>query len=402
MPWEARSIVSQREEFVRLAGGAGANITRLCERFGISRQTGHLWIRRFAEGGPPALADRSRRPRRSPGRSSPEMEALIVRLRGRHPAWGGRKLKAWLEQHGHGCVPAASTITAVLRRHGLITPEASEAATPWRRFEHERPNDLWQMDFKGPIATRRGACQALTVLDDHSRFSLGVRACPDQRTATVRGELTRVFRVYGLPWRMLADNGPPWSAETGETWTTLKVWLLKLGVVMIHGRPYHPQTQGKEERFHRTLTAELLRRADLLDLAHAQSLMDPWRDVYNLERPHEALRMKPPASRYRVSDRAMPAEAAGYEPSPGQTARTVKEGGHLRYGGQRWYVGKAWDQEVMGLVESREDGLIDVHFGPYHIAQLNLRAADRGDRVRHVPLGRCAPSLHVPHTPGVS
>lgn len=400
MPWQARSIVSQREEFVVLCGAPGAKVSRLCERFRISRQTGHLWIKRFAADGRAGLVDQSRRPVTSPGKSGEEVERLIVSLRRRHPAWGGRKLKARLEQVGHANIPAASTVTAILRRHGLITPEASEAAAPWTRFEHEHPNDLWQMDFKGPIATRRGVCHALTVLDDHSRFSVGLRACPDQRMPTVRGHLTRMFEVYGLPWRILADNGPPWGFDGAGTWTHLGVWLLKLGVVMIHGRPYHPQTQGKEERFHRTLNAELLRRADLRGIAHAQALMDPWRDVYNLERPHEAVGMKPPVARYRPSSRAMPTRPAGYEPSPDQTPQVVKEGGRVRFAGRSWYLGLAWNHETVGLRWSERDGVAEVYFGPYRIAELDVRTPDPGERVRLVPVGRYAPSLHEPHAKG--
>lgn len=396
MPWRARSVVSQREEFVALASAPGACVSLLCERFGISRETGHLWIRRFKGGGAAALADRSRRPHTSPAQTAASIERLVVDLRGRHPAWGPRKLKARLEQLGHAGVPAASTVAAILRRHGLITPEASESATPWTRFEHDHPNDLWQMDFKGPIPTHRGVCHALTVLDDHSRFALGVRACKDQRTHTVRDHLASLFERYGLPWRMLADNGPPWSAETGERWTQLKVWLLKLGVLVVHGRPYHPQTQGKDERFHRTLKAELLSRADFKHVVHAQSLMDPWRDVYNLERPHEAIGLVPPATRYRPSTRAMPPAPAEYEPSPDQTPRRVTEGGHVRHGGRRWYLGLAWDHEVVGLRPSREPGVTDVHFGPYLIAQFDERP-DATPRVRLVPVARSARDLHEPH-----
>lgn len=180
----------------------------------------------------------------------------------------------------------------------------------------------------------------------------------------------------------------------GNGWTELEVWLLKLGVVVIHGRPFHPQTQGKDERFHRTLKAELLRPADLRHVAHAQSLMDPWRDVYNPERPHEAVGLKPPASRYRPSERAMPEHPADYEPSPGHFPVTVREGGRVRYAGRRWHIGEPWDRHTVGLVPDRPDGLTDVYYGPYLIARLDPRLARVRDGL--VPVGRCAPSLHVP------
>jgi transposase InsO family protein len=384
--------MSQREEFVALAKQAGMNRSLLCERFGISRQTGYTWLKRSLAGEP--LTDRSRRPKRSPSRTAAPVESLILSLRDRHPEWGGRKLRARLEHLGNRDLPSASTITAVLRRHGRITPEASEAAQAWMRFEHPHPNDLWQMDFKGPIRTRSGDCHALTVLDDHSRFSIGLRACADQRGPTVRGELRRMFENYGLPWRILADHGAPWGVDASGAWTRIGVWLLKLGVVLVHGRPYHPQTQGKEERFHRTLQAELLRRADFKHTRHAQLLMDPWRDVYNLERPHEAVGLMPPVSRYRPSPRGLPDREPAFEPSPGQQAYVVKEGGWIRHSGQRWFLGLAWNQETAGL--RKRDGILEVHFGPYHIADLHPRTeGDSG--VRLIPLGRCAPSLHQPH-----
>lgn len=390
MPWEARSIVSQREEFVVLAQQAGANRSRLCERYGISRQTGYVWLKRALAG--EELADRSRRPASSPGRTEAAMEHAILEARARHPEWGGRKLRAWLEQRGRTGVPSASTITAVLRRHGQIEPRASESARAWTRFERASPNELWQMDFKGPIATRSGVCQALTVLDDHSRFSVGVRACADQQGPTVQRELVRMFEVYGLPWQILCDNGAPWGVDASGAWTRLEVWLLKLGVLVVHGRPYHPQTQGKEERFHRTLTAELLRRADFRHRAHAQSQMDTWREVYNLERPHEAVDLKPPATRYRPSERAMPTRVEAPEPSPGQEACRVKAGGWLRHGGERWFLGLAWNQEVLGVKRREADGVRELYYGPYHIADLRPRAdQDESGVVLH-PLGRCAPS----------
>ncbi len=396
MPWKVRSIVSQREEFVALASGGGQSVASLCKRFGISRETGHKWLRRHRAEGVAGLLDRSRRPKTSPDRCVEAVERAVLDLRERHPVWGGRKLRARLLELGHAQVPAASTITAILHRHGLITPEASQAATPWRRFEHERPNDLWQMDFKGPARMRRGTCFPLTILDDHSRFAVGLYSCANQRLETVRDRLTTAFRRYGLPWRMLADNGPPWgTADERGAWSRLEIWLLKLGVMMFHGRPRHPQTQGKDERFHRTLGAELLRRTDLRSHAHAQAEFDRWRGVYNLERPHEALDLKPPITRYTPSARAFPETLPMCEPCPGDQVIRVTEGGRLRLQGKRWFLGDAWDQETVGLRRTDHDGMIEVRFGPYLIGVIDRRAV--GSRVQLVPLGRCAPSLHEPH-----
>lgn len=396
MPWKARSIMSEREEFVALVGQRAGSVSALCERFGISGETGHKWLRRHRAEGAAGLLDRSRRPKNSPERCDDAVERAVLDLREKHPAWGGRKLRARLLELGQAHVPSASTITAILHRHGLITSEASTAATPWRRFEHERPNDLWQMDFKGPARMRRGTCFPLTILEDHSRYAVGLYSCDNQRLETVRERLTMAFRRYGMPCRMLTDNGPPWgAADERGAWSRLEVWLLKLGVMMSHGRPRHPQTQGKDERFHRTLGAELLRRSDLRDHEHAQTEFDRWRSVYNLERPHEALDLKPPITRYTPSDRVFRERLPPCEPCPGDKAIRVTEGGRLRVQGKRWYLGDAWDQETVGLRRTDDHGTTEVRFGAYLIGVIDPRGI--GDRVRLVPLGRSAPSLHEPH-----
>ncbi len=208
MPWKDASLMSLRLEFVTLAAAEGANVRELCRRYGISPETAYKWVGRYRAGGPDALADRSRRPASSPRRCPDALEAEVLRLRDQHPAWGGRKLRARLVALGHDA-PAASTITAILRRHGRLDPARAAAHTPFTRFEHDVPNRLWQIDFKGHFATAGGRCHPLTALDDHSRFALGLIACGDEQDATVRGHLTALFRRYGLPERVLCDNGPP-------------------------------------------------------------------------------------------------------------------------------------------------------------------------------------------------
>ena len=217
MPWKVETVMFQRKEFVSLARLDGVNMSELCRRFGISRKTGHKWLRRYLEGGDGGLEDLSKRPRRSPNHTSEAVEQTVVDLRREHPTKDAHVLARMLQDRGYDQVPAKSTITAILRRWGLIEPSESAKPIHYKRFEHEHPNDLWQMDFKGHIPMRDGGrCHPLTVLDDHSRFSLGVRACTDERSRTVKEHLTSIFRLYGMPYAMLVDNGAPW----GRTWPT--------------------------------------------------------------------------------------------------------------------------------------------------------------------------------------
>lgn len=225
MPWKECTCMSVRLEFVTLALGEGANIALLCRRFGVSRKTGYKWIKRYRSGGPVALVDASRRPKTSPRISSPEIQQAVVDLRRKHPAWGGRKIAAILTRRNHPEVPAPSTMAGILRRHGLLDPLESQKRQPFKRFVYPKPNDLWQMDFKGHVALSSGGrCHPLTLLDDHSRYSLTLAACGNEQTLTVQQHLICAFRRYGMPNRILADNGPPWGtcgADIAEPWTQL-------------------------------------------------------------------------------------------------------------------------------------------------------------------------------------
>lgn len=248
MPWQERGVESLRAEFAVRAGQPEVNMRALCREYGISAKTGYRWRERYQQRGEAGLHNGSRRPHTSPGQTLPDVEAAVVALRGHPPTWGGRKLAARLVALGHPQVPSPSTITAILRRHQLLV--ATPPPRDFQRWERAAPNQLWQMDFKGDFATAAGRCHLLTLLDDHSRFALCLAACANQQERTVQGQLARVFRQYGLPETILCDNGGPWGSVTSGGVTALTVWLLQLGVDVGHGRPYHPQTQGKEERFH--------------------------------------------------------------------------------------------------------------------------------------------------------
>ena len=371
MPWKEVSVMSEREEFVRLATQTGANKSELCRRFEISRPTGAKWIARAQQG--QGLSDRSRRPRHSPKRSAPAVEQAIVQLRHEQPAWGARTLHSVLRTEGVS-VPCVSTVHAILQRSGLIDPEESAKRQAFVRFEHAQPNELWQMDFKGHFAMSAGGrCHPLTVLDDHSRYSLCLQALGNEQGEGVKACLSQTFSRYGLPAGMLMDNGAPWGDSFDHPYTPLTVWLMRLGIGVIHSRPYHPQTMGKDERFHRTLKAELISRYSFADLTQAQSGFDRWRDVYNFKRPHQALDMQAPATRYRMSPTPFPERLPDVHYPEGLHTRSVQQQGKLSYRGREYRVPQAFrGQRVALRPHSHCDGLIDVLFCHQVIAQINL------------------------------
>ena len=371
MPWKECSTVTLRREFLSLTDGAGVNFSELCRRFDISRKTGYKWRERYREKGEEGLADRSRRPKHSPRQSLPEIEAKVLAIRDEY-GWGARKIKACIERAGDEKV-AKSTVHSILLRERRVNNAPEKTVGAYQRFEKERPNQLWQMDFKGhyPLGNNE-RCHPLTVLDDHSRYSLCLQACRNERTLTVKEHLTAAFRRYGLPERMLMDNGAPWGNDPVHRFTPLTVWLLRLGIAVSHGRPYHPQTQGKEERFHRTLKVEVLAQRVFADFERMQDRFDEWRHCYNHIRPHEALEMDVPASRFAPSLRTFPEQLPPIEYDLCDKVRKVQDHGRIMFHGHVFRIGKAFRGYPVALRPSTKDGIYDVYFATHRIAQVDL------------------------------
>lgn len=396
MAWQAFEEMTLRLEFVTLASAPDAQIAELCRRFGISRKTGHKWLGRHREHGENGLLDRSRRPKRSPGRTDADLEEAVVAVRKAHPSWGGRKIRQVLAAQNSEKLPAASTITGILRRHGLMD-NRQPSVQPFKRFEAEAPNRLWQMDFKGHFSlegrTDGGGqrCWPLTVLDDHSRYNLAAQACADERETTVKERLTAVFERYGLPEAIITDNGSPWGNvnATGH-FTQFSVWLLKLGVKPLHSRPKHPQTMGKIERMHRSMKIELLQGRRFIDLESAQEGLDRWRETYNHHRPHEALAGQPPASRYRMSNRAMPSKPIEPEYHDHEFVGRVRQNGCLHL--PKAAAGRSADLQLsqafagqqVALRATERDGCFHVCFANYRIADVDFSTDPAMPSVTHV------------------
>ena len=380
MPWREVSKMEQRREFVRLAMQEGANRRELCRRFGIHPDTGYKWLARW-EQGETGLADRSRRPHVSPTRSAAGIEAEVLAVRDAHPAWGARKIAHCVKRAGLDC-PADSTVHEILRRNGRIV--AAPGGTPaHRRFEKEAPNLLWQMDFKGWIRLAdTSRCHPLTIVDDHSRYVPCLKACANQQRSTVQGHMETTFRRYGLPDAIFVDNGSPWGDASHRHWTGLRVWLLKLGVELIYSRPYHPQGRGKNERFHRSLKDEVFALQRFAELASVQRAFDAWREIYNFERPHQALGMDVPASRYRISPRPMPKTLPTVEYASHEIVRTVPASkDYISFKGRLWKVPEAFRGEPLAIRPNSNDGQFGVFFASHKIATIDLT---KPKRVGHV------------------
>jgi transposase InsO family protein len=374
MPFRGVSMQDQREAFLAVAGREGANVRAACRAFGISPTTGYKWLGRAAAG---SVGERSRRPRHSPRETPAAVAAAVVAKRGEQPTWGGRKIHHALRLSGFRPLPHANTITDILHRHGLISAEASQARRAYRRFEKASPNELWQMDFKGHFALGNGErCHPLTVVDDHSRYAVALAACADERRSSVEPALVAAFRRHGLPERILMDNGPPWGKDFEHRHTKLTAWLMRLGVEPIHGRPFHPQTQGKNERFNGTLKRDVIERERFADLGAVQQRFDAWLEIYNRQRPHQAIGDEPPASRYRAADRHFPERLPAIDYDADCLVRRVGKGGCISLQNRRLFVSFAFEGHPVGLRPAGADGVFDVLFCRYRVGSIDLRGAE--------------------------
>jgi transposase InsO family protein len=386
MPFEKRTVMEQRLEFCLLAMNFGTSFSDICRRFNISRRTGYKWLDRFLEFGVIGVDDLSRKPKHSPLRTSNEIEEYIVAIRKENPEWGSKKIhKILSNQIQQGTypfdkLPCKNTITNVFARNGLISEEKSIKAQRWKRFEYEEPNTLWQMDFKGYFQLlNQSRCYPLTILDDHSRFNLGLFACTNEQHDTVKNHLIGVFRKYGLPEKILSDNGSPWgsighdSIEQRDSYSRIEKWLIRLNIKPIHGHAYHPQTQGKEERFHKTLKTELLNYELFKNHKHCQQRFDVWREKYNCKRPHEAIEMEFPVTRYKQSSRSYPEVMPPIEYNSNDIIRKVMGKGVISFKNKEFKVGKAFQGDFVALHQTNVDGQYDVYFCNQKIRSINLQ-----------------------------
>ena len=363
MPWPKGDVVLLRAEFSSLAL-RGANIKQLCQQFQISRKTGYKWIHRAEQSTEANFEDQPKQPHHIHYIISNEIKEKIITTRCLYPHWGAKKIKAyWLNHKESVKLPSLGTINKILFNEGLMLIHKNQRHTAYKRFEYAHPNELWQMDFKGYFSLSDGSfCHPLTLIDDHSRYLLELQACPNENFITVKEALIVLFTRYGLPDAIALDNGGCWSPKSKQHWSELTVWFMRLGIKVIHGKPYHPQSQGKDERLHRTLKMELLSETSMKNLSDAQNKFDQWRYQYNYIRPHEALDLKPPATRYQISQRHFKKELLPIQYLEGDIIRHLDVNGILHVDARNISLSKALRNQPVALRPSQDGKKLNIFF----------------------------------------
>jgi transposase InsO family protein len=365
----------ERQRFVLDAEHAQCCFSELCRRYGVSRKTGYKWLACYAAEGPDGLRDRSHRPHRCPHATPPDIIRAILRLR-THWRWGAPKLRQllladWPAER----VPAISTIHRILDRHGRVPRRrrSRRRAHPGRPSTSiAAPNVVWTADFKGQFKTGDGRyCYPLTVQDAYSRYLLACQGFAGALLAPTRRVFQRLFQAYGLPERIRTDNGQPFASCALGRLSQLSVWWIRLGITPELIEPAHPEQNGRHERMHRTLKADTA-RPPASSRAAQQRRFTHFRDIYNHQRPHEALEQQPPATRYTPSPRPYPARLLPIEYPAHFELRRVSRNGGIRWNARWVNVSHVLAQLPVGL-EPLADGTWNVFFGPVHLGWLDER-----------------------------
>jgi transposase InsO family protein len=370
MPWKAPAVSEVRLALVHLIEAGGVAVGEAARQFGVSRKTADKWLQLHRRQPDDPLGDRSRRPRRSPLAASDAVERKILQVRVEY-GWGARKIHAYLKSKQLRDLPSARTVHQVLRRHGAVDDIDLSPPPKPQCFERSEPHQLWQCDFKGPLEVDRQKVHPFTVLDDHSRYLIALQAGLDLTMRTAFDVLWNAFGEVGLPEAILCDNAFGTTFERPKTLSWFDSRLIRLGIRPVHGRPYHPQTQGKVERLHGTLESEVWPHVRRDCLRHFNADLEHWRvRVYNGVRPHEALGDEPPVTRFRPSPRPRPAKLPEIEYPSGATLRKVGAVGDIRWQGCRIMAGRGIVGELV-RIEEREHDLV-VSYGKHAVRIISL------------------------------
>jgi transposase InsO family protein len=380
--------MNQKTQFVSEYLRDSLSFTDLCQRYHISRKTGYKWITRYEAEGPSGLADRSRRPHRSPDQTPETLRLAIIEARRRHPSWGAKKLLKLLERKDpQQPWPSRWTVCEILKRGGLIREK-----TRRRKMGHPgkptsivtAPNEVWCVDFKGQFKTRDGRyCYPLTVTDSYSRYLIGCQGLLSTETRGAKDVFANLFKKYGLPSAIRSDNGVPFASTALGRLSELSVWWIRLGIRRELIEPGKPQQNGQHERMHRTLKAETT-RPPASNLSQQQGLFNRFMREYNEVRPHEGIELKTPASMYEASRRIMAKEIPPLVYPAHYETRLVSKNSGIRWNSQWVAVSHTCAGLHVGL-EQVDHGIWDVYLGPVKLGRLleeRLRIEDHLGRLK--------------------
>lgn len=356
MPWKVKGKVELRLEFVRRVVVGKEPVSRLCEDYGISRPTGYLWLNRYLGSHKiQSLVDKSHRPKTSPNKTQSRIETRVIELRSKC-GWGADKLKVLLAREGIE-LPRI-TINRIIHRNGLLIEEDRHKPAVLR-FEKENPNEMWQVDLKGCMGRGSARCEPLSILDDHCRFAVGLFPTRTSMLLPIQATFEETFEKYGVPNSLLMDHGVPWWGSSHVIGLTrLSVWLMKQDIKLKFSGYNHPQTQGKVERFHRTLADAVLHKGTPTEFEQWSPLLTTIRREYNHVRPHEALNMAVPASRYVPSRRAFTQAPKPPEYPPGSVVIKIDTLGRFKYRGLRIFASEALAREPIRIEPLEQTALI--------------------------------------------
>jgi putative transposase len=376
MPWKETSPMDEKVRFIADFSKNRFSFSELCDRYDISRKTGYKWIERYADDGPGALEDLSRKPHHFPNETDPIIVEAILALRRKHTYWGAKKiLKILRGRHPKWDFPCRSTVCDIFQRNGLV-PRARRR----RRIGHPgkpsnsvfAPNDLWCADFKGQFKTLDGVyCFPLTVTDYLSRYIVGCQGLHSTAVFSAKSVFTRLFEEYGLPRRIRTDNGVPFATNTLARLSSLSAWWVRLGILPEFIEPGKPQQNGRHERMHRTLKAETA-RPPAGNMSAQQRRFNHFRDEFNNLRPHDSLNEDTPASLYSPSPRPTPRKILPFEYPNHFEVRYVNASGGIRWSSNWVQVSTVCSGENIGLVEI-DDGIWEVYYGPLRIGRFHER-----------------------------
>jgi transposase InsO family protein len=376
MPWQETDPVTERKRFVLEAQGGLFSHAELCRRYGISRQKGYKWIRRFETEGPDGLLDRSHRPHSCPHVTEPHVLQAALELRRRRPRWGAAKILGRLREIHHDWpLPAPQTLHKHFVRAGLVLknkkrPKPPHPGRPNAGFD--APNSIWSADFKGQFKTLDGIyCYPLTIQDGFSRLLLACQGLTGTTYLATRSVFTRAFREFGLPQRIRTDNGPPFASMALGRLSRLSVWWIKLGILPDLIEPGQPQQNGRHERMHKDLKAETT-IPPAGNRGAQQRRFNAFRTDFNEIRPHEAHGQRPPASVYEPSTRPLPSKLLVPEYPAHFEVRKVSTNGGIRWHSAWVNVSHLLGGEYIGLEEVDND-VWQVTFGPATLGWLHTR-----------------------------